>query len=121
MKLISETHLKTYKNHRQEPYYTFLKNGLKTIEGRLDKGLYAEVAPGDHILVHTSTEDEHVEVEVVAVRSYTDFQAMLSTESIAKVLPNIHLVEDGVKLYRQFYSEAQEQEYGVNAIEVRLV
>jgi len=121
MKLLSETNYKTYKNHRQEPYFTFLKQGLKYIEGRLEKGLYAQVSKGDHIHVYSVDEKESVEVVVLGVRKYSSFLAMLQVEPFKKVLPDVDTPEEGVSKYREFYSKENEVKYGVVAIEVTLV
>lgn len=107
-----------YKNHRAEPYFTYVKNGQKTIEGRLRKGLYAELAVGDFITVQTNDETESVLVKVADLRLYDSFAAMLATEDVHKILPNVDTPEAGVAVYRQFYTEDQERKHGVVAIEV---
>lgn len=112
--------MKTWYNHRSEPYYTFVKNGQKTIEGRLLKGKYAEISAGDHIFVQNDEETESFEVVVVSTRRYTSFSEMLNGECLSKVLPNAKSVAEGVSIYRQFYSVEKERQYGVVAIEVRM-
>jgi len=94
---------------------------LKTIEGRLCKSLYAEIAVNDRIFVYSEDEQESVEVVVIGVRKYTSFSSLLQTESIEKILPDVDSVAVGVQRYREFYSEEKEAEYGVLAIEVALV
>lgn len=121
MELVAEHGYKTYKNHRQEPYFTYVKNGVKTIEGRLQKGLYSELKPGDHILVYKQDESEYVEVVVLDVRRYRSFAEMLDNENIQKILPDVQTNEAGVMAYRKFYSVEKEVEFGVLAIEVELI
>ncbi|CAK9184860.1 unnamed protein product [Ilex paraguariensis] len=41
---------------------------------------------------------------------------MLQAESLAKVLPGVETVEEGVKIYRKFYSLEKEKSNGVLAI-----
>jgi len=43
---------------------------------------------------------------------------MLKKEGIENVLPGVKNIEEGVQIYRQFYSEEREKKYGVVAIEV---
>lgn len=121
MELLSQTSFKTYKNHRAEPYFTFVKNGQKTVEGRLKKGEYANLKPGDHIIVCNNEETDSVEVTVRAVRQYRSFQEMLDTEPLKAVLPDAEIVEQGLAVYRQFYTPAQELEFGVVAFEFERV
>lgn len=109
-----------YKNHRAEPYFTFVREGKKTVEGRLVKGKYAEIKTGDSINIHTNDEADNFWVNVVGVRKYQTFRELLEQEGAKKVLPNAKDVEDGVSIYREFYSEADEQKYGVVAIEVEV-
>jgi len=121
MKSTSSEEYNTYHNHRADPYFTFVKNSKKTIEGRLKKDKYALIAPGDHIVVHNQEETDSVEVVVKGVRSYESFEELLKEEPLKKVLPDANSVEHGVKIYRQFYSPEQERRHGVVAIEVALI
>lgn len=113
--------MKTYHNHRAEPYFTFLKNGQKTIEGRIKKGKYCFIESGDGIEVSNENETDSVNVKVKRVTDYHSIEQMLNTEDFKKVLPDAESIEQGVGLYRKFYSSDQEAEFGVIAIEVGLV
>ncbi len=113
--------MNTYYNHRAEPYFTFLKNGQKTIEGRIAKGKYSHIAAGDTIVVSTIDETDSVKVIVRRVTLYPTIAAMLRVEDLKKVLPDAESEQQGIAIYRQFYSETQEAEFGVVAIEVEVV
>lgn len=113
--------MKTYKNHRQEPYFTFLKNGQKTIEGRVRKGKYAQINAGDYIDVYNNEETDHVSVRVKRVTAYPSILEMLEKEELKKLLPDIDTIHQGVRLYNKFYSPQQELEFGMVAIEVELI
>ena len=58
---------------------------------------------------------------VKRVSIYDSWNTMLSTEDLGKVLPNAKNIKDGIRLYREFYSLEQEQEFGVVAFEFDLV
>jgi len=107
-----------YHNHRTEPYFTFLKNGQKTVEGRVRRGKYAEIQPGDEIVVYNNEETDSVEVIAKRVTTYQSFEEMLKKESLSKLLPDVKTIEEGVGIYRKFYSPAEELEFGMVAIEV---
>lgn len=113
--------MKTYHNHRQEPYFTFLKNGQKTIEGRLQKGWYLHVAPGDHINVSNADETDSITTEVIRVQRYKNIREMLKSEGIGKLLPDIVSIDDGINVYRRYYTAEDEKSYGAVAIEVRVI
>ena len=110
----------TYENDRYQPYYSFLKHGQKTIEGRIKKKWYRDLKPGDHIIVHNKQGTDSFETVVQDVRTYSSIREMLEKEQIKKLLPDIETVEQGIAVYRRFYTEEQEKEFGVVAIEVKL-
>lgn len=93
---------KIFKNHRAEPYFTFVKEGIKTVEGRLNKGKYKEIQPKDHIVVFNNEETKSFEVVVIGVRNYFSFKELLEKEGLKKVLPNAETLEDGINIYREF-------------------
>ena len=46
---------------------------------------------------------------------------MLQTEGLDKALPGIDDMDKGVQVYRQFYTEEEEKESGVFAIQIQVV
>jgi len=107
-----------YANHRKEPYFTFVKNGKKTIEGRLKKENYDLVKAGDQIIIWNERETESLKVRVKRVCAYKSFEQMLENEELKKVLPEVKTINEGLAVYRKFYTEEQERKFGVLAIEV---
>ncbi|QCE09103.1 uncharacterized protein LOC114183748 [Vigna unguiculata] len=101
----------SFELHVQEPFFSQLTDGLKTIEGRCASGKCNRIKSGNLILFNKS-----VVFEVQGVRRYPTFFAMLEAESLDKVLPGVESGEEGVKVYRRFYTEEQERENGVLAI-----
>ncbi|KAG7575826.1 ASCH domain [Arabidopsis thaliana x Arabidopsis arenosa] len=99
--------------HVQEPYFTQLKDGRKTVEGRCAVGDYMRISSGDFILFNKC-----LLLEVQDVHHYTSFSEMLRMEGLAKVLPGVESIEEGVQVYRNFYSEEKERMNGVVAIRV---
>lgn len=107
-----------YRNHRVEPYFTFLKNGQKTVEGRVREGKYCNIKPGDEIDVFNVEETESVLVSVKRVACYKSIKDMLTKEGVKKLLPDMETIDQGVEVYRNFYTPEQEKKFGVVAIEV---
>eukprot|EP00897_Mesotaenium_endlicherianum_P003379 jgi/Mesen1/3069/ME000180S02296 len=87
--------------------------GEKTIEGRCNVGAYCRLQPGDLLLVNSS-----LHLLVQRVHPYASFGDMLVAEGVASVLPGVTSVEEGVAVYRRFYSEEKEACGGVVAIHV---
>lgn len=97
--------------HVQEPYFTQLKDGLKTVEGRGAVGDYNRIGSGSLILCNKC-----LVLKVQDVHGYLSFSEMLQAESLAKVLPGIKTIDEGVQVYRRFYTEEKEKTNGVIAI-----
>ncbi|XP_060171839.1 uncharacterized protein LOC132603001 isoform X2 [Lycium barbarum] len=100
--------------HVQEPYFSLLRNGKKTIEGRCAVGHYNKIEPGAFILVNKC-----LVLQVQDVHHYHSFREMLEAESLQEVLPGVDTAEEGVQVYRKFYSEEKERSNGVLAIGVK--
>ncbi|KAL4632248.1 hypothetical protein ACB092_04G036800 [Castanea dentata] len=92
------------------------KDGKKTIEGRCAVGDYNRIGSGTLILFNKC-----VVLEVQDVHPYASFSEMLGAESLAKVLPGVETIEEGVQIYRKFYTEEKEKTNGVLAIHVSKV
>ncbi|KAM7465124.1 hypothetical protein LguiB_012686 [Lonicera macranthoides] len=97
--------------HVQEPFFSQLKDGLKTIEGRCAIGDYNRIGSGALILFNKC-----LVLQVEDVHRYASFSEMLEAESLTKVLPGVETIEEGVQVYRKFYSEEKERLNGVVAI-----
>lgn len=102
--------------HVQEPFFLQLKDGQKTIEGRCAVGNYNRIGSGSLIIFNRC-----LVFEVQDVHRYSSFSEMLGAESLAKVLPGVETIEEGVQIYRKFYTEETERTNGVLAIFVSKV
>ncbi|RXI00828.1 hypothetical protein DVH24_001062 [Malus domestica] len=147
--------------HVQEPFFSQLKDGLKTIEGRCaigdycrflgdtqplsrvrpfhawvdavvsyslfwlscllyDEGCGSRTAVPSALIVSGSLIlfNKCILIEVQDVRSYSLFSDMMEAEGLSKVLPGVETIEQGVQVYRKFYTEEKEMSNGVLAISV---
>ncbi|XP_039010037.1 uncharacterized protein LOC120138688 [Hibiscus syriacus] len=94
-----------------EPFFSMLRDGLKTIEGRCAGGEYDNIEPGSMILLNKC-----LVLEVQDVHRYATFSKMLEVESFSQVLPGVKSTEEGMQIYREFYTEEKERSNGVIAI-----
>ena len=104
-----------------EPWYSFIKDGMKVVEGRLCNHKYCDLISGDIIQLNNEDNTDFIILSVITVTKYSSFKCMLEAETIERVLPGILSIEDGVNVYRQFYSQNLEIKKGVIAITVKLV
>jgi ASC-1-like (ASCH) protein len=106
----------TWRMGLQEEYLKAIAEGKKKIEGRLYDEKRQKIKPGDIIIF-----ENKLMCVVKDIRVYSSFREMLESEGIENVLPGVRDIEEGIKVYRKFYSEEKERKYGVAAIEVEPV
>ena len=96
-----------------ERWLKYILNGRKTIEGRLNKNKFRFIRIGDMI-----TFNEIIKKEVISVKYYDSFEKYLINEGIDKCLPDVVDINDGINIYREFYSIEDEIKFGIIAIEL---
>ena len=101
----------------KEPWFSLIKFGLKSVEGRLNKGTFSKFKVQDEIKFHN--QGDVFNVEIIKVNHYDTFKQMLEQEELQKCLPGSPSIECGVRVYREFYSEEIEQKLGVLAIQIK--
>ena len=108
----------TYTKSVAEPWFSLILLGLKTVEGRLNKGAFAKMQKGDTIIF---TNDDFklnrtVEVVIKDIRHYKTFRTYLTTQGLDKCLPGFDTIDDGLKVYHLYYPPSVEVKHGVLAI-----
>lgn len=105
-----------------EPWFSLISLGLKTVEGRLDRGHFKSLQIGDLIQwTNNNFLERTVITRVVAKRNYFSFREYLDTEGLQNCLPGIPSLAHGLSVYYKYYTTADEETYGVVAIELDLV
>jgi len=99
-----------------QPWSNYIKEGKKTIEGRLNKGKFSELKKNDLLSIN----DGECLVKIKKIIHYKSFEEMLIFEGLRHVLPNVENLAAGVKIYHKFYTYDDENKYGVIAIKLKL-
>lgn len=110
-----------YTKDVSEPWFSLIKVGLKTVEGRLGKKEFAEMKEGD-VITFTNNQmpfERQFNVKITQINNYNTFREYLSSEGLEKCLPGIDTLEQGVEVYYQYY-KADEGKYPVRAIHMEL-
>lgn len=108
--------MSTYEISVSNPWFDYIKNKKKKVEGRLNKNVFSLLKKGD-IVIFTNN-DEKIKTVIERITKYNSFNDYLTKEGLNTTLPNIKTIEDGIMIYREFYSEEKERQYGVLAIEI---
>lgn len=102
--------------------------GRKTIEGRLNTGKFAQYHVGDTIKLRRDLRGSDgtlrdgkrdvLRVKIVGIRQYSTFLDMVTSEGYEKVIPSAQSVKEAADVYNRYYSLADQDQFGVLAIEV---
>jgi ASC-1-like (ASCH) protein len=106
-----------YEKNLSEPWFSLIKLGIKKVEGRLNKGEFASMNKGDFILF-TNNElgfERSITISIKHITYYDNFKSYLETETLAKCLPGITNIEDGLKVYYNYYTKEDELKYKIKA------
>ena len=120
--------MSTWESGRESGLLDDIIAGRKTIEGRLNKGKFAEYKVGDKVSLRRDIrghdgllrdgEPNAAVVEVAAIRLYSDFITMVTEEGFQNVIPNAKNAQAAADEYNKFYTFDDQQTYGVLAIEI---
>jgi ASC-1-like (ASCH) protein len=107
---------KTYEVKVKEPYFTYIKNGTKKVEGRLNKGEFLEMRVGDLILTNGI-----LMLEILNISIYKTFREMIQQEGIKNVIPDANSLDEAESVYYNFYTKTEEEKFGVIAIQIKIL
>lgn len=111
-----------YNEHLSEPWYSLISLGLKTVEGRKNKGKFKEMQVGDIIQWYNNDfKERKILTKIIGKSEYRTFEEYLTTEGLDKCLPGIPSLEHGLSVYFKYFTKEEESEYGVVAIRLKLL
>lgn len=105
----------TYEKNLSEPWFSLIKLGVKCVEGRLNKGDYANMNIGDYI-VFTNNElgfNRKFRIKIQNICYYDDFKTYLENETVDKCLPGINTIEEALTVYYKYYTKDDEHTYSI--------
>ena len=111
-----------YKESVSEPWFTLISMGLKSVEGRKNKGRFKEMKIGDIVLwSNNDFAPREVLTKITGKAEYNNFKEYLETEGLDKCLPGIKDIDIGLSVYYKYFTKEDEKEFGVVAIRLELV
>ena len=105
-----------------EPWFSLILLGLKTVEGRKNKGRFKDMKVGD--IVEWKNNDfkpRSVLTEIIGKAEYSTFREYLEIEGLEKCLPSIQGIDNGTDVYFKYYTKEEEKEFGVVAIRLKVI
>lgn len=102
-----------------EPWFSFIRKGIKPVEGRKNSPKYQKIQIDDFI--DFSNGIEQFRAIVTEIRSYASLEDYLDDVTVQKALPTVSSLEDAVKIYLQWNTPEEIQTYGFLGIFIKLV
>jgi ASC-1-like (ASCH) protein len=102
-----------------DPWFLLIKKGNKKIEGRLNKGTFANLKKDD--IIKFKNNDSFFMAKIIKIIKYSTFEEYLSQEGLARTLPGIKTIKEGIDIYYKYYTPEQEKEFGILEIYVKLL
>lgn len=106
--------------HCEEPWFTKIKQGIKTVEGRKFSNKFASLKYGE--ILKFCCETESFLTQVIKVVPYKSIDDYLHIEGISKVLPGIDSLQEALDVYLGYNTrEELEASGGFLAIHIKVM
>ena len=105
--------------HCEDPWFTYIREGKKPVEGRKKTHSYTKIKAGDQINF-TNGKDSFI-ADVTEVREYETIEKYLEDVTLEKALPGINTIEEALATYHEWSTEEQIRRYGFLGIFVKPV
>jgi len=101
----------------KQQYIRQIKNGSKTVEGRINSGMFLKFRAGDEVRFFCNTDE--VTCRVTKITSYNSFRDMLEATGVENCLADVRSLEEGVRIYDNIPGyAAKARQFGVLAIHI---
>ena len=109
-------------NTPERPYLKWLKDEIKTAEGRVNSGKYQKIKIGDEIIFTDIKSNDFIKGIVSFKHEYTTFEEMLKSEGVKNMLPflNDDELKKGIQVYQNFPGSERVKKFGCVAIGIRV-
>jgi ASC-1-like (ASCH) protein len=110
-----------------DPWYEHLRTGAKPVEGRKASPTWVSIREGDTIAIRSGTSQfcatvtgvaEYRSTAATAVAGLACLRAFLEAETLARALPGVRTIDDGIKTYLQWFTAEDIGRYGMLGIQV---
>ena len=94
-------------------------SGDKTIECRLNKGLFKNIIINEMIML--SSKNKQCKVKIINIERFNNFNDLFYHNDIKNVLPGINTIDRGIEHYNKLYSSKKILNFGVLALHIELI
>lgn len=101
----------------EEPWFSFIREGVKPVEGRKGTPKHQKIRIGDFINFSNGTES--FKAVVIEIRKYASLADYLEDVSYEKALPGVSSFDNAVRIYMQWSTPEEIEEYGFLGIFIK--
>ncbi len=94
-----------------EPWYTYLVNGTKTVEGRKASPKWISTLQSGYSLKITNGIGNYFILVITEIHRYQSIREYLEKEGLERCLPGVTSLELGERIYRQWSTEEELAQY----------
>lgn len=109
----------TFNIHCDDPWFSYILQGIKPVEGRKATHSYKKIKVGDFI--NFSNGKDSFIAAVTEIREYASIEQYLEDVTLEKALPGVNSIEEGLKIYYEWSPEEKIRQYGFLGIFVKPV
>ena len=108
--------------HLDADVFEVVKKGIKNVEVRVNDEKRRSMKVGDEIIfLKRPLEEEKIVTKITGLKTFKNFNELVKDYSIERLYLDTFTKEEFVSLLGRFYSEEEQEEYGVVAIEFEMV
>jgi ASC-1-like (ASCH) protein len=100
--------------------YLSMKDGTKTIEGRLAKDKYVLLKIGN-IITFSNDEGTELKKKIIDIYKFPTFKEAFKKINYKKAVPAANSAKEAINLYYSFYPLEEQLKYGVFLFEIEKI
>lgn len=101
------------------PWFDLIKNKIKTYEGRLNRGIFVKMKPGDFIIF--VNRDKEIKTQIIDIKKYKSFGKAFDDLQFNLVPIDDITRKEVKKLYSNYFTKDDIKQYGVLAIQIKVI
>lgn len=118
---------KCFEKYLAEPWFSWVKNDIKTVVGRPNCGEISKILPSDTIIWFNNdcgpSSRRYIKTRVIYTKEYQDFEEMINGEKLKNVasVDFVKTKKKALKMIEKCYTKRLIKKYGVLAIKIKVL
>lgn len=105
----------------KEPWFSYIKMGVKKVEGRVCCDEWANLEDGQYLLIIDPESNKSFTAKIIKIRNYDDIDTYIMAESLENILPEVSNVNIARQIYLQWCPENEIKQYGFKSVELQVI